>query len=136
MSKASLCHQRESSGPRGRGEPCAAWIPSPSLYSPAPRLTVPGHGHSAAVLGQLNTLTPWCFLQASRHFQLDAPFLGAIFGSHGGGSCWLMNTAEIRCCHLILVIWGLWSAALIPARTLDPECPAPGCRTHQQPSPP
>lgn len=98
--------------------------------------SVPEHGHSAALLGQHITLTPWCLLQASRHFQLEAPFLGAIFGSHGAGSCWLMNTAEIKCYHLILVIWGLWSAALIPVRTLDSECPAPGCRTHQQPSPP
>lgn len=68
------------------------------------------------------TLTPGCLLQASRHFQLKAPLLGVIFGTHGGGSCWLMNTAEIKYCHLILVIWGLWSAVLIPARTPDPEC--------------
>lgn len=79
-------------------------------------------GPRARGLVQPVTLTPWCFSQPGRHFQPKAPFSGvgsvavpgrrhlgeprrweggAIFETHGSGSCWTMNAAGIERCRLI-----------------------------------
>lgn len=108
------------------------WVPSPPLRSSASKgqgLVGPEQCDSAALPGQPITLAPWHFSRAKTHPQLKALFLklalwqlaaategGAIFGSHGGESCWPMNTAEVECCYLIWVIWGPWCAALNAVR--------------------
>lgn len=149
--RTSSCHERGNYALRCSGKhpgmaTMQTWVPCPPLRSPAPRgqgLVGPEQCDSAALLGQPITLTPWHFSQAKRHSQLKAPFLtlalwqfpaategGAISRNHGGESCWPMNTAEAERCHLILVIWGPWCAALNAVRLwVGDTCLGLGCRT-------